>query len=69
MTTRLLGIQIDPDLHGAVHATARMNGKTLTDWLIPILLQNLDPKAAALFLSDSAHQTDQLQSEPQLPAA
>lgn len=66
MTTRLLGVQIDPELHGAVHATARMNGKTLTDWLVPILRQNLDPKAAALFLPDSVQTIDQNHSDTQL---
>jgi hypothetical protein len=54
MNNRLLGIHIPADIHAAAHTSATLNGVTLKEWLLPIIVQNLHPDAAALFLSADA---------------
>jgi hypothetical protein len=58
MSNRVLGLQVPDELHNAAHATARLQGKTLTEWLLPIIRQNINP----LFLSSDAQENEQPQS-------
>jgi hypothetical protein len=58
VSDKILGLSVPAELHAAAHATARLQGKTLTDWLMPIIQQNINP----LFLSADAQQIDLKQS-------
>jgi hypothetical protein len=63
MNNRLLGIHIPADIHAAAHTSATLNGVTLKEWLLPIIVQNLHPDAAALFLSADALPKERKQSK------
>jgi hypothetical protein len=63
MNNRLLGIHIPADIHAAAHTSATLNGVTLKEWLLPIIVQNLHPDAAALFLSANALPKERKQSK------
>lgn len=71
MSTRLLGIHVADSVHNAAHMTAKRKGLTLTDWLLPIIRENIDPEVASLFLSTSAQSNEQnhLSDESDKPAA
>jgi hypothetical protein len=58
VSDKILGLSVPAELHAAAHATARLQGKTLTDWLMPIIKQNINP----LFLTDDAQLIDSNQS-------
>ena len=62
MNNRLLGIHIPENIHKAAHTSATMQGVTLKEWLMPIIIQNLHPDAAALFLPTDAQPTERKQS-------
>jgi hypothetical protein len=63
MNNRLLGIHIPADIHAAAHTSATLNGVTLKEWLLPIIVQNLHPDAAALFLPGDALTKEQKRSK------
>lgn len=62
MSNRLLGVHIPANIHAAAHTSATLNGVTLKEWLLPIIVQNLHPDAAALFLSGDALQNERKDS-------